>query len=106
MFAMIDQTPFLQGVMAGLGYTPMDILVEVAMTHGKTLDELTREDYMRCKRAWINFLVKLVHTPGRQSDSKQIQHLLLVCTKEVEVGYFTPAVPKKKAKGRPRKYPQ
>ena len=82
---MTVETPFLQGVMAGLEYTPMDIRIEIAMSLGKTLDELTLEDYMRCKKRWIYFLVKLVHTPGRKSDSQRIQQLLKVFSQQVEV---------------------
>ena len=106
MFAKSFETPFLQGVMAGLEYTPMDIRVEVAMSFGKTLDELTFEDYMRCKKSWIYFLVKLVHTPGRRIDSQRIQQLLKVFCQEVEVLLNTPPASAKKRKGRPRKYPK
>lgn len=88
MFAMTVETPFLQGVMAGLEYTPMDIRVEVAMSFGKTLDELTFDDYMRCKKSWIYFLVKLVHTPGRRIDSQRIQQLLKVFSQEVEMHFL------------------
>lgn len=106
MYALTVETPFLQGVMRGLEYTPMDIRVEVAMSYGKTLDELTAEDYMRCKKSWIYFLVKLVHTPGRRTDSERMQQLLKVFYHEIEVGFVIPAAPKKRAKGRPKKYPK
>lgn len=106
MFAMTVETPFLQGVMAGLEYTPMDIRVEVAMSFGKTLDELTFDDYMRCKKSWIYFLVKLVHTPGRRIDSQRIQQLLKVFYHEIEIDLVVTSAPKKRPKGRPRKYPK
>lgn len=105
MFAMTVETPFLQGVMRGLEYTPMDIRVEVAMTFRKTLDELTVEDYMRCKKEWIYFLVKLVHTPGRRLDSQRVQQLLKVFSQEVEV-LISASAPARKRRDRPRKYPK
>lgn len=82
--------------------TVTDIRVAVAMHRGKSLDELTLDDYVACQKEWISVMVRLLPATYMRKRSHQLQAILMVLNKEI----IKPLRNAKRRRGRPRKYPR
>ena len=82
-----------------------DVRIVVAMTLGKTLDELTLEDYEQQQKAWISAMVRMLPATYMRKQSHHLQAILRILNKEILKPMRLAKQKQKRKPGRPRKNP-
>lgn len=93
MYAKINESDFLKGVIAGMPYTEIDVRVEVAMLYGKTLEELTYYDFLEVQKKWIRIFIQHTKTAGHKKQSSRLLKFLRYSLKKILLPMYQSTLP-------------